>query len=282
VVRIQCWDPGPVANGRGKEGTPNHLWALAFLASVLIFGQGCAAALAAGSAIGFGLSYYSSNVAERSFTAEMPRVWGATERALDEMVIQVVEKELGDGQGEIQAAATELTITIEVKAVSPMTTRVLVNAAQPNLLRDMATATEILEQINAQLGKGPPRGTAQVFRGPATMPTRPASATNGASPPGTGVSPERPAGLVRVKVTAANVRAAADRHSKVLAVLQQGTKLEKIAESPGWVKVRLPGGTEGFIAQGLVNAIEEPAPMDARAKTVSLPPVPMEELRGSQ
>jgi hypothetical protein len=48
------------------------------------------------------------------------------------------------------------------------------------------------------------------------------------------------------------------------------------------VKVRLPGGTEGFIAQGLVNAIEEPAPMDARAKTVSLPPVPMEELRGSQ
>jgi hypothetical protein len=198
------------------------------------------------------------------------------------MAIAVVEKELDDGQGEIQAEATELTITIEVKAVSPMTTRVVVNAAKPNLLRDMATATEILEQINAQLGKGPPRGTAQVFRGPATMPTRQALATNGASRAGPRLSSERSIGIVQIKVPSANVRVAADRNSKVLAVLQQGTKLQKIAESPGWVKVRLPDGAEGFIAQGLVNGIEEPIPANAKTKTVSLPLVPMDEYRGSQ
>jgi hypothetical protein len=250
--------------------------------SVLISSQGCAAGLAAVSAIGFGLSYYSSNVAERSFTAELPRVWGATERALDEMAIPVVEKELGDGQGGIQATAIELEITIELKAVSPMTTRVGVNAAKPNLLRDMATATEILEQINAQLGKGQPGGTAQTSCGPAAGPTRQASATNGTSRTEAGVSPERPVGVVQIKVAAADIRVAADRSSKVLAVLQRGTKLEKIAESPGWVKVRLPDGAEGFIAQGLVNGIEEFPPAGVKTKTVSLPLVPFEEYNGSQ
>jgi hypothetical protein len=255
---------------------------MALLAFALVFSQGCAAALAAGSALAFGLTYYSSNVAERSFTAELPKVWDATLGALDEMAIPVVEKDLKGGEGAIQGTATDLKIGIDLTAVTPMTTRVTVNAAKPNFLRDMATAMEILERINGQLGKRQAKGAPQISRASTAAPVRSSPPANDASSSEARPPLARPAGLVQIRVTAAHVRVAATRDSKVLAVLQQGTKLEKIAEAPGWVKVKLSDGTEGFIAQGLVIAVEEPAPSASGEKKVAPPPVPVAEYRGLQ
>lgn len=275
--------PGPVVTGRRREGKLNPLWASAFLASVLVFSQGCAAALAAGSAIGFGLAYYADNVAERSFTAEFPRVWDATLRALDEMVIPVTEKDLGeDGQGEIHAAATGVKVAIDLTVVSPMTTRVTVNAAKPNFLRDLATATEILERINGQLGKEQTRGAPQISCAPIAAPVRPSPAVNGASNAASRPAPGRPPALVQVKASAASVRVTATRDSEVLAVLQQGTKLEKTDEAPGWVKVKLSDGAEGFIAQGLVIAVDESTASASGEKRVAPSPVPIAEYNGLQ
>jgi len=271
--------PEPAVVGRRKRGTLHPLRAAAFLAFVLVFSQGCAAVLAAGSAVAFGLTYYSSNVAERSFTAELPKVWDATLGALDEMAIPVLEKDLKGGGGGIQATATDLTIAIDLTAVTPMTTRVTVNAAKSNLLRDMATATEILERISGQLGKRLARGAPQISRAPTPAPVRPSPAVNGASSAGTRPASGRSAGLVQINATAANVRASAATDSRILAVLQQGTKLEKIGDTPGWVKVKLSDGAEGFIAQGLVIAVDGSASGDKR---LAPPAIPVAEYRGQQ
>ena len=266
-----------------KVPTPlRHLIRTTFLIAVFVHNQGCAPLLAIGSAVGFGVSYYSNNVAERTFTAELPRVWDATLGALDEMAIAVVEKDRRDSQGEIQASTEELKIGIDFTATTPMTTRVKVNAAKPNLLRDLATATEIMDRISSQLGKEQARGTVQISRVAATVATRQTPPTNAASDPEAGPSPGRAVGFVLIRVSAANIRIAASRDSKVLAILRRGAKLEKIADAPGWVKVRLSSGAEGFIAQRLVHDLEEPSPPALEIKKVTLSPIPVAENPGSR
>ncbi|MBI3085688.1 MAG: DUF3568 family protein [candidate division NC10 bacterium] len=266
-----------------KVPTPlRHLLSATFLIAVFVHNQGCAPLLAVGSAVGFGINYYSNNVAERTFTAELPKVWDATLGALDEMAIPVVEKDRGDSQGEIQATTEELKIEIILSAVTPMTTRVKVNAAKPNLLRDLATATEIVERITNQLGKEQARKAVQTAKVGAADPTRHASPASDGPAPEVGRSPGRAVGFVLIRVSAANIRVGASRNSKVLAILPRGARLEKIAESPGWVKVRLSSGAEGFIAQRLVHDPEESSPPALEITKVTLSPIPLAENPGSR
>lgn len=269
--------------GVRKVPTPlRHLLSATFLIAVFVHNQGCAPLLAVGSAVGFGVNYYSNNVAERTFTAELPKVWDATLGALDEMAIPVVEKDRGDSQGEIQATTEELKIEIILSAVTPMTTRVKVNAAKPNLLRDLATATEIVERITNQLGKEQARKAVQTAKVGAADPTRHASPASDGPAPEVGRSPGRAVGFVLIRVSAANIRVGASRNSKVLAILPRGARLEKIAESPGWVKVRLSSGAEGFIAQRLVHDPEESSPPALEITKVTLSPIPLAENPGSR
>jgi hypothetical protein len=57
-------------------------------------------------------------------------------------------------------------------------------------------------------------------------------------------------------VDSANIRAEGTTASQVLVTLPRGTKLERLAETPDWVNVRLASGVEGYIARRLVQEID--------------------------
>jgi hypothetical protein len=226
--------------------------------------QACTPLLVLGSAAAFGITYLSGNIAERTFTYELPQVWEATLGALDEMAIPVVDKTQGESAWEIQAQTDELNIGITFKAVTPSTTKVVVNAARKSLLRDMATATEIVAQIDNQLAREEARRPGKKSKGKLAglngndrkQPTDGAS-TNAKSSKETSGPTRR---FVEIKVDLANIRAEATTASQVLVTLPRGTRLEKLAQASDWVNVRLASGDEGFIARKLVQEVDGVAP----------------------
>jgi len=255
-MEIRGRDP----RGRQMRGTLNPRWGIALLTAVVIHTQACTPLLVVGSAIGFGVTYYSGNVAERTFTYELTKVWEATLGALDEMAITVVDKSQGESEWEIRARTDELNIEVMFDAVTPSTTKVKVNAAKKSLLRDMATATEIVAQIDNQLVREEARRPAQKSKGKAASlngndrkrSTNGAS-TNATSSKETSGSARR---FVEISVGSANIRAEGTTGSQVLVTLPRGTRLEKLAETPDWVKIRLASGDEGFIARRLVQEVD--------------------------
>jgi len=255
-MEIRGRDP----RGRQTRGTLNPRWGIAFLMAVFIHTQACTPLLVVGSAVGFGVTYYSGNVAERTFTYELTKVWEATLGALDEMAITVVDKNQGESAWEIQARTDELGIEIAFDAVTPSTTKVKVNAARKSILRDMATATEIVAQINNQLvreeAKRPgqkSKGKVAGLNGNGRNQSTDGASTNATSSKETS-GPARK--FVEIRVDSANIRAEGTTASQVLVTLPRGMKLEKLAETPDWVKVRLASGVEGFIARRLVQEID--------------------------
>lgn len=255
-MEIRGRDP----RGRQTRGTLNPRWGIAFLMAVFIHTQACTPLLVVGSAIGFGVTYYSGNVAERTFTYELTKVWEATVSALDEMAITVVDKNQGETAWEIQARTDELSIEIMFDAVTPSTTKVKVTAARNGILRDMATATEIVAQINNQLVREEAKRPAHKSKGKVAglSGNDRKRSTNGASTNAT--SSKETSGparrFVEIRVDSANIRAEGTTDSQVLVTLPRGTKLEQLAEMSDWVKVRLAGGLEGFIARRLVQEID--------------------------
>ncbi len=247
---------------RGKHPVAmlNSWWRAAFLLVVLVHTQGCTPLLAIGSVVGFGATYYQSNVVERTFTTDLPRVWDASLRALDGMAIAVAEKQQEGCRAEIQAVTQDLKVEIVLTAITPIVTRVSVDVGKPNLLRDAATAKEIVEQISRDLGEGRARKTVQKSEFKAGDLTCQISSTNGSSASMAKTSPGQAVEFVEIKVPAGNIRAAASMDSKILATLPRKTKLQKIDHASGWVKVRLSNGTEGFIPPRLVQAVKELPP----------------------
>ena len=260
----------------------NSWWRTASLLVVLVHTQGCAPLLAIGSVVGFGATYYQSNVVERTFIADLPRLWDASLRALEGMAITVAEKQQEACRGEIQAATHELKVEIILTAITPIVTRVRVDVGKPNLMRDAATAKEIVEQINRDLGEGRARKTVQNTEFKAADPPCQMAPTNGASASTAETSPGRAVEFVEIKVPAGNVRAAASMDSKVLATLPRGTKLEKIADASGWVRVRLSDGTEGFITPRLVQEVKASPPSARGISSVPQSSIPPAEYPGTR
>ena len=250
--------------------------------AVLVYTQGCAPLLVVGSVAGFGASYYLNNVHDRTFTAELPKVWDATLGALDTMAITVVEKEQDERRGRIQATTDDLKVDIVFAAVTSMTTRVSVDAVKPYFARDKATAVEIVEQINAQLEKLLAEKNGQKSRARVAGQTPPLPPTNGNQASATSRSPAEEGEFVEIKVRAANVRAAASMNSQVLSTLPRGTRLERTAEVPPWVRVRLSSRAEGFIAQRLVQQAETLPPSNYVTSRATPSPIPLAEDRGSR
>ena len=248
------------ASGKHPVATLNSGWWSAFLLVVLVHTQGCAPLLAIGSAVGFGVTYYQSNVVERTFTNDLPRVWDASLRALDGMAIAVGEKQQEGCRAEIQAVTQDLKVEIVLTAITPIVTRVSVDVGKPNLLRDAATAKEIVEQISRDLGEGRARKTVQKSEFKAGDLTCQISSPNGSSASMAKTSPGQAVEFIEIKALAGNVRAAASTDSKIVATLPRGTKLEKIDHASDWVKVRLSNGTEGFIHPRLVQAVRASPP----------------------
>ncbi|MDP1682898.1 MAG: DUF3568 family protein [Burkholderiales bacterium] len=97
-----------------------------------------------------GVSHSLSGITYRTFSEPIPRVRGASLKALQRMQIKVASTGKIDNGESIKANASDREINIELEALSPNTTRMRVTASS-GLFRDSATATEIIIQTERYL-----------------------------------------------------------------------------------------------------------------------------------
>ena len=113
--------------------------------------SGCTAVALSGA--GVGVSYTLSNVAYRSFSSPLDRVHYATITALKKMDIKIVDDSKSEDGRTINAATKELDIVINLEKVTLKTTQIKVDARRRVVLKDKATAAEIINQVGKILGE---------------------------------------------------------------------------------------------------------------------------------
>ena len=130
---------------------PMNLIRKYFIVVLLPLLSGCTAIALTGA--GAGISYTLSNVAYRSFSSPVERVHQATIAALKKMDIKTInDYKTVDGRT-IIAATKELDILIDLEVVTSKTTQIKVNARKRVILKDKATAAEIINQVGKNLGE---------------------------------------------------------------------------------------------------------------------------------
>lgn len=136
--------------------TPHHCWhkcGLILLALCATPLAGCEPISMTMMSIGAsaGVSHTLGGIIYRTFTAPSRTVQHASERALQNMGIEVVQTETGaDGETVIHARAKERDIRILLEPITPRTTRMRATASS-GLLLDGATAEEIVAQTERAL-----------------------------------------------------------------------------------------------------------------------------------
>lgn len=113
--------------------------------------SGCTAMALTGA--GVGASYTLTNVAYRSFSSPGERVHHATIDALKKMDIKIIDDRESEDGRTITAATKELDIVINLEEVTLKTTQVKVDARKSVVLKDKATAAEIINQVGKILGE---------------------------------------------------------------------------------------------------------------------------------
>jgi len=108
---------------------------------------------AVGVGMATGVGHALGGMVYKTFTTPQANVKRATLGALNRMQIQVVESKRNGGTETIKAKAADRDIEIELESLSPTTTRMLVVAKKNDgILRDSATATEIILQTEKFVG----------------------------------------------------------------------------------------------------------------------------------
>ena len=113
--------------------------------------SGCAAVALTGA--GVGVSYTLSNVAYRTFSSPGDQVHTATVDALNKMGIKIVDDYKSENGRTINASTKELDIEINLEEVTSKTTQIKVDARKSIVLKDKATAAEIINQVGKILGE---------------------------------------------------------------------------------------------------------------------------------
>ena len=129
-----------------------------FFAGMALMGMvwqlaGCAEVVVPGTLAGAGEYYHytTENDAHKTFMATADEITTASRAALKKMDIQLHEVQSADGETELTAATIELDIRINMEPITATTTRVTVNAVHDHVIKDRATADEILDQIEKEL-----------------------------------------------------------------------------------------------------------------------------------
>jgi hypothetical protein len=149
------------ATTKGAGNVASRWIVAAGLAVGLLGSQGCAAAgltlfgVGAGVSTGTGVSYTLDSIAYKTFTAPVEDLQGATLKTLKRMDITVKENKPGESGRRIVAIASDRTIEIELDRLTAKTSRMQVVAKQGWLLRDRATAMEIIIQTEQTLDDRP-------------------------------------------------------------------------------------------------------------------------------
>ena len=123
------------------------------LALATVLTSGCAAvaltALGVGAAVG--VNHTLNGIVYKTFAEPLPKVKRATLTALKQMEIPIEAVQKTE-QGEvIKAKASNRAIEVEFESLTPKTTRMRVTADSDGLIKDSATATEIILQTERAL-----------------------------------------------------------------------------------------------------------------------------------
>ena len=119
--------------------------------------SGCAAVAltAVGVGMATGVSHTLGGIVYKTFAAPQPKVRRSTVAALGRMQIKVVESKQDGNREVITARASDRNIEVEIESLTPNTTRVAVTAIKDGgIIRDAATATEIILQTEKLVGTG--------------------------------------------------------------------------------------------------------------------------------
>ncbi len=140
----------------GECGMAARLVTIALILAALFALPGCAAvALSAiGPAAEFGIDQATSGTTAKTYTASLNHIRLAALKCLSRMEMDVVSDEGGADEWEIEAEAADRTIEIDLKALTPKTTRVKVSADDGSIFfHDDATAQEVVAQITEALDR---------------------------------------------------------------------------------------------------------------------------------
>jgi hypothetical protein len=108
---------------------------------------------ALGIGMSTGVSHTLGGMVYKTFTAPQAQVKRASMGALNRMQIHVVKAKRDGAVETITARAADRDIEIELEALTPATTRMLVTARKDGgILQDGATATEIILQTEKHVG----------------------------------------------------------------------------------------------------------------------------------
>ena len=117
--------------------------------------SGCVAVglTALGVGMATGVSHTLSGMVYKTFTTPQAQVKRATLGAFNRMQIKVIESKRKGSTETIVAKAGDRDIEVELEALTPNTTRMLVTAKKDGgILRDGATATEVILQTEKIVG----------------------------------------------------------------------------------------------------------------------------------
>ncbi|MBI5234445.1 MAG: DUF3568 family protein [Deltaproteobacteria bacterium] len=96
--------------------------------------------------MGVGVSYTLTNVAYKTFNSPLYDVHMATEKALKKLDMKSIEYTESDEGTQINAKTPELDIVITLEKITLKATRQKVDVRKQKILKDKATAAEIISQ----------------------------------------------------------------------------------------------------------------------------------------
>jgi hypothetical protein len=131
------------------------------LVAVAVVAQGCAGmgltllTIGAGIGAGTGTSHILDSIAYKTFATPLEILERATVQTLRRLDMPVKSHESTDARRLIVARAGERTVEIELDRLTAKTARMRVDVRQNWLLRDRATAVEIIAQTDQTLDREP-------------------------------------------------------------------------------------------------------------------------------
>lgn len=132
-----------------------RILALTFLLVLSPALGGCAAVALTALGVGMatGVSHTLGGMVYKTFTAPQSQVRKAALGAMGRMQVKVVDSKRNGSTEVIRAKAGDRDVEVELEALTPNTTRMLVVAKKDGgILRDGATATEIILQTERFVG----------------------------------------------------------------------------------------------------------------------------------
>lgn len=123
------------------------------LVGLTVGSYGCVTIFAAGAITGATqyLKYTMDSIAHRTFFKDIAQLTQVSVGVLKKMKIHVLAVNNDEEGAKIHAFANDLTIKIMLQPISENTTKISIDASKYSVIKDRATADEIISQIGSTL-----------------------------------------------------------------------------------------------------------------------------------